>query len=325
MNRTDRLVSMVMLLQSRRVITAAQMAEHFEITERTVYRDLAALGEAGVPVVGEAGVGYSLMSGYHLPPVMFSPPEAFALVTGGLLAERMTDASMREVIRSAIGKVTAVLPATLQARVDRLRRTMVVRGQLPARGAVPLGAVQTAIAEGRVLRLRYRGATRAEVADRTVEPLGLVFYLDHWHLIAWCRLRDDVRDFRVDRILQCDPLPESAPPRPGFDLADHLAKCLVPDRDATAVIELPGRLMETVRRHWGPALLDERTVGGQVRVRLSYGRCELDYFGHWLLSMGTQVKIIEPDALRDKVVALAQTAFRHHQTKESSSEEALRT
>src|ERR1700761_9425242 len=105
MNRTDRLVALVMLLQSRRVTTASHMAAHFEVTERTIYRDLAALGEAGVPILGEAGVGYSLMRGYHLPPVMFSPDEALALVTGGLLAERLTDDKMRAAIRSALDKV----------------------------------------------------------------------------------------------------------------------------------------------------------------------------------------------------------------------------
>ncbi|MCF6312450.1 MAG: HTH domain-containing protein [Verrucomicrobiales bacterium] len=128
MNRTDRLLAIVMLLQSRRVITAAQLAEHFSIAERTVYRDLVALAEAGVPVVGEAGVGYSLSkSNYHLPPVMFSPHEALALVTGGLLSESMTDAAMREATRSAMGKVIAVLPSDLQDRIERLGKTMRVQ------------------------------------------------------------------------------------------------------------------------------------------------------------------------------------------------------
>ena len=98
-----------------------QLAAHFGLTERTIYRDLVALGEAGVPIVGEAGVGYSLRRGYHLPPVMFSPAEALALATGGLFAERMTDASVGESIRLALGKVSAVLPPDLQDRVQRLR------------------------------------------------------------------------------------------------------------------------------------------------------------------------------------------------------------
>lgn len=313
MNRTDRLVSMVMLLQSRRVVTAAQLAEHFEITERTVYRDLAALGEGGVPVVGEAGVGYSLVRGYHLPPVMFSPDEAFALVTGGLFAERMTDASMREAIRSALGKVTAVLPSGLQGRVDRLRKTMVVGGRSPSKGAIPLCTVQQAMAEGRVLRLRYRGAAREESTDRVVEPLGLVFYLEHWHLIAWCRLRKDVRDFRVDRIIECVTSAESVQPRPDFNLSKHLAQCMVPDHGQTAIIEVADKQMEIVRRHWGPAVLEERASAKQVRVRLAFGKRDLDFCARWLLGMGTEVRIVEPAVLRARVIALAQAAALHHQ------------
>jgi predicted DNA-binding transcriptional regulator YafY len=315
MNRTDRLVSMVMLLQSRRVITAAQLAEHFEITERTVYRDLAALGEGGVPIVGEPGVGYSLMSGYCLPPVMFSPEEAFAFVTGGLLVERMTDASMRDAIRSAMSKVTAVLPAGLQGRVDRLRKTMVIGTRSPTKGTVPLSTVQRAMAEGCVLRLNYLGAARGEPTERLVEPRGLVFYLDHWHLIAWCRLRKDMRDFRVDRIIRCATLPEPIPPHPDFNLNQHLAKCIMPERSEFAVIEVPEGLIESVRRFWGPTIVEEKATGKQVRVRFAFRPEGFDYVARWLLSMGTDAEILSPEALRAKVADLALATAEHHQTK----------
>ena len=315
MNRTDRLVSMVMLLQSRRVITAAQLAEHFEITERTVYRDLAALGEGGVPIVGEPGVGYSLMSGYCLPPVMFSPEEAFAFVTGGLLVERMTDASMRDAIRSAMSKVTAVLPSGLQGRVDRLRKTMVIGTRSPTKGSVPLSTVQRAMAEGCVLRLNYLGAARGAPTERLVEPRGLVFYLDHWHLIAWCRLREDMRDFRVDRILRCETLPEPNPPHPGFNLNEHLAKCMVPERSEFAVIEVTDSLIESVRRFWGPTIVEEQTTGKQVRVRFAFRAEGFDYVARWLLSMGTDAEILSPEALRVKVACLALATAEHHQSK----------
>ncbi len=316
MNRTDRLVAMVMLLQSRRVITAAQLAEHFEITERTVYRDLAALGEGGVPIVGEPGVGYSLMSGYCLPPVMFSPEEAFAFVTGGLLVERMTDASMREAIRSAMGKVTAVLPAGLQGRVDRLRKTMVIGARPPTKGSVPLSTVQRAMAEGRVLRLDYLGAARGEPTERLVEPRGLVFYMDHWHLIAWCRLRGDMRDFRVDRIVRCETLPEAISPHPDFNLSEHLARCIVPERSEFAVIEIPELLLEGVRRFWGPTIVEEEALpGGRVRVRFAFRQDGLDYVARWLLSQGTDAEIVSPLLLREMVATLALATAEHHRKK----------
>jgi predicted DNA-binding transcriptional regulator YafY len=302
-----------MLLQSRRVTTAAEMARHFEITERTVYRDIAALGESGVPILGEPGVGYSLMKGYHLPPVMFSPEEAFALLTGGLLTERMTDGSMREATRSALGKVTAVLPAGLQGRVDRLRKTIIVGGRAPTIGSVPLTAVQQVLAEGRVLRLVYFGAARQSPTERTVEPLGLVFYLEHWHLIAWCRLRMEVRDFRVDRISSCEALPEPVPPRPGFSLQSHLSRCMSAERGEIATIQLPAFRMENVRRFWGPTIVEEVEMGSSVQISLSYRPDGIEYIGRWLLGMGNEVTIVGPEPLRERVHAMALETARHHQ------------
>ncbi len=314
MNRTDRLAALVMLLQSRRVITAAEMAGHFGLTERTIYRDLVALGEAGVPIMGEAGVGYRLQRGYHLPPVMFSPAEAMALATGGLLAERMTDASVGESIRLALGKVSAVLPPDLQDQVNRLRRAMLVRSRPGASGPVPLSRLQTAMAEGRVMRLHYRGVKREEAEWREVEPLGLVYYLDHWHLIAWCRLRGDVRDFRAHRFLKAGLLTETVSPRRGFDLADHLAKWMIPDGTETAVLDVAPPVLESVRRHWGPAVRQEVPGAGVVRVTLTY--CGNDYtcLASWLMSFCRQIRIVEPEKLRERLVALALETARHHQS-----------
>lgn len=325
MNRTDRLVALVMLLQSRRITTAAQMAEHFEVTERTIYRDLAALGEGGVPIMGEPGVGYSLMRGYHLPPVMFSPEEALALVTAGMLAERMTDPSVREAIRSALGKVGAVLPPDVQGRVQRLRQSMQVSSRTPSVGPVPLSRVQMALAESRVLSIRYHGARRGETTEREVEPLGLAFYLDHWHLIAWCRLRSEVRDFRADRIQDVRVLPDPVTPRPDFNLADYLTQCRVSEMRQTCLIEISQRLIETVRRHWGPALVEENAKGPHVHVRLAYGETELGYFARWILSMGTLARVIEPDAVRAAVVAEAQAAMAHHRPEKISRSKSLLT
>ncbi len=312
MNRTDRLAALVMLLQSRRVVTAAQMAGHFGLTERTIYRDLVALGEAGVPIMGEAGVGYSLRRGYHLPPVMFSPAEAMALATGGLLAERMTDASVAESIRMALAKVTAVLPPDLQDQVLRLRKVMLVRSHSGKSGPVPLSRLQAAMAEGRVMRLLYRGVKREAAEWREAEPLGLVYYLDHWHLIAWCRMRGDVRDFRADRVLDCELLAQTVAPRRGFDLADHLAKWMIPEGSETAVLEVAPLVLESVRRHWGPAVRQEVPGDGTVRVTLTFCGSDYTYLASWLMSFCRNIRIVEPEKLRARLVELALDTAAHH-------------
>src|SRR5262249_52000205 len=123
MNRVDRLMAIALRLQSRRVVRAEDLATHFEISIRTIYRDLAALGEAGVPIVGEAGVGCRLMGGYRLPPVMFTTEEASALSMGGMLVEHLTDASLRKQMDSALAKIRSVLPRERQDYLDRLERS----------------------------------------------------------------------------------------------------------------------------------------------------------------------------------------------------------
>lgn len=310
MNRTDRLVALVMLLQSRRVITAGELAAHFEITERTVYRDLAALGESGVPILGEPGVGYSLMRGYQLPPVMFTPQEAAALVTSAMLAEQMTDQSVRDPVRTALGKLTAILPADLQSSVHRLQDTMAVQSRKPTAGPVPLSRIQAAAAERRLLRLHYRGAARGEATEREVEPLGLVYYLEQWHLIAWCRLRKEARDFRVDRILKCEALPVQLPPRAGFDLQSYIRTHQCPEDGTLVVIRVHRILAETLRRYWGPAAEETDSAGDWITFRLRTG--SLAYLARWLLSFGDKVIVIEPDTLRAELVSAAEAALRHH-------------
>ena len=204
MNRVDRLMAIVVRLQGRRVVRAEDLAAHFEISVRTVYRDLAALGEAGIPIIAEAGVGYSLVKGYHLPPVMFTAAEASALFLGGKLVDHLTDASLRKQMESALMKIRSVLPRDRQDYLDRLERSTAVisRGSMaiPTWSSQVLIPIQRALAERRVLSLDYQGGQRREMTRRQVESLGLVYYSDNWHLIAYCRLRRDVRDFRTDRI-----------------------------------------------------------------------------------------------------------------------------
>jgi predicted DNA-binding transcriptional regulator YafY len=311
MNRTDRLVSLVMLLQSRRVITAAEMARHFEITERTVYRDLAALGEGGVPIVGEPGVGYSLMKGYQLPPVMFTPQEALALVTSSSLAEGMTDHSVRSPMRSALAKLTALLPAEQQSQAQALQKAIAVQQQKEKRPPVPLSTLQAATVERRVLRLKYHGLQRQQPTQRDVEPLGLTFYAQQWHLIAWCRLRNEVRDFRHDRILSCAPTAEQSPRRADFDLHDYLTKCHRSEIGATVVLRVHRSIADVLRRAWGPLVEEVLLEGDWLTFSLRIG--EMDYIARWLVGFGQMVTVLEPDALRHQVIAAAQAAIRHHQ------------
>ncbi len=232
MNRVDRLLALILFLQSRRVTTAEQLAEHFELSVRTIYRDLAALGEAGVPIVAEAGVGYALMRGYHLPPVNFTAEEAIALVTGGMLIDQFADASVKAQMHSALLKVRAILPRDHQERAARLERGLATTANVKSPPQTDLSLLQKALANRRILHFRYQAAGKTDATARTAEPLGLIRYLERWHLIAWCRACGDYRDFRTDRMSDVTVLRETFTPPEDFSLAKYIRAMPAPKLQA---------------------------------------------------------------------------------------------
>lgn len=298
---------MVVYLQGRRLSRAEDIAAHFEISVRTTYRDLAALGEAGIPIMAEAGVGYSLVKGYHLPPVMFTAEEAGALFMGGKLVEQLTDASLRKHMESALMKIRSVLPRERQDDLDRLERSTVVLEREPS--AAPrlaseaLIPIQRALAERRVLALDYLGGARRELTRRQVEPLGLIYYADNWHLIAYCRLRGDMRDFRSDRIRSLRLLNEVFSGHTDFSLERYLQTAMDEENFDTVVIRFKSEVMEPVRRDWSARLMEEKADGDEMVVTMQV--YALDSFARWVLSFGTKAKVVSPEELKSLVAAEA--------------------
>ncbi len=320
MNRTDRLVAMVMHLQGRRLVRAEDMAAHFEVSVRTIYRDIAALGEAGVPIAGEAGVGYSLVKGYHLPPVMLTADEAAALFVGGEMVRRFTDASLSAATDAALDKLRAVLPRDRQDHVERLARQTGVLGRrgdsITDPSAQPwLLAVQRGVAQRRVLRLAYRGAGRVEETGRDVEPLGVVFYGGAWYLVAWCRLRKDVRHFRTDRIARLEMLPETIPARPDFSLTKHLEEERDRAETLPARVWFAARAQERARSESYATLAEEaRRDGGAEFTIYTYS---LEWLARWILSFGRDAEAIKPAELRELVRAEAADVMSRHARRRS--------
>jgi len=300
-------MAMVVYLQGRRLSRAEDIAAHFEISVRTTYRDLAALGEAGIPIMAEAGVGYSLVKGYQLPPVMFTAEEAGALFMGGKLVAHLTDASLRKHMESALMKIRSVLPRERQDDLDRLERSTVVLEKQPA--SVPrlaseaLIPIQRALAERRVLALDYLGGARGKLTRRHVEPLGLIYYADNWHLIAFCRLRNDMRDFRSDRISSLRLLNEVFTGHADFSLERYLETVMDDEHFETVVIKFKAEAMEPVRRDWSSRLIDEKKEGDDVVVTLEV--YALDSFARWILSFGSMAKVIAPEQLKSLIAAEA--------------------
>jgi len=317
MNRTDRLVAMVMHLQGRRVVRAEELANRFEISLRTVYRDVAALAEAGVPIVGEAGVGYCLVRGYHLPPVMLTADEAGALVVGAQMVQHFGDASLVEPMISAIDKLRGVLPRDRQEHVDRLARQVIVSSR-PGRVAPEATAqawllpVQRGIAERRVLRMSYRARLAETATARDVEPLGVVFYGGAWYLVAWCRLRRDFRHFRVDRVQRLEPLAETFPARADFSLKRHLDAQTRRNDTEPARIWLSERAIQRARSEsWATLIEEQKRDGGAEFTLFTFS---LAWLARWLLAFGADAEALEPPQLRELVCEQAEQILARYRT-----------
>jgi predicted DNA-binding transcriptional regulator YafY len=315
MNRTDRLVAMVMHLQGRRVVRAEELAHRFEITVRTVYRDIAALAEAGVPIVGEAGVGYTLVRGYNLPPVMLTADEAAALAVGAQMVRHFGDASLAEPMTSAIDKLRAVLPRDRQEHVDRLAQQTIIRSR-PARTAADPAAqpwllsVQRSVAQRRVVRMIYRAGGASGETMRDVEPLGVVFYGGAWYLVAWCRLRKDFRHFRVDRVQRLELLPEQFPARPDFSLKAHLEEETRREDTEPARIWFSDRAIERARAESSATLIEDCPRDGGAEYTLF--TFSLEWLARWILGFGSDAEALEPVALRTLVREQAESVLRRY-------------
>lgn len=198
MRRADRLFQIVQYLQGRRLTTARQIAERLEVSERTVYRDVQDLVLSGVPIEGEAGVGYVLRPGFHLPPLMFNADELEALIVGARMIDAWAGEKLAGAARDALQKIDAVLPARLKSAV---RDPRVFAPTFPDRKLTGprFDAIRDAINRKQKVRIRYQRADEAQ-SKRIVWPLGLLFWGNVWTLAGWCELRGDYRTFRIDRI-----------------------------------------------------------------------------------------------------------------------------
>jgi len=230
MRRSDRLFALVQLIRGRRLSTAAWLAGRLEVSARTVYRDVADLQVQGVPIEGEAGVGYRLGRGFELPPLMFTADEARALAVATRIAQQWLDPALALAAGDAMSRVLSVLPAAVRSEVERLPMLVPPVGLAPEAGVL-LQQLREASQSRTVLQIGYSDASE-RCSTRRVWPLGCFFWGKVWTLAAWCEKRQDFRSFRVDRIAALEVLDLRFPDEPGKTLADLLrqeADCAVSD------------------------------------------------------------------------------------------------
>jgi predicted DNA-binding transcriptional regulator YafY/predicted transcriptional regulator YdeE len=223
--RIARLSATLTFLQSKRLITASELAEKFCVSVRTVYRDIRTLEQAGIPICTEEGKGYSLVEGFTLPPVAFTEAEANALITAEHIIRKNKDASLISNYQTALTKIKAAMRYSMKDSVDLLTNRIVVR-QNPHHDTTSnyLSPLQAAITGYKVVAITYQSLHDNVISERTIEPLAVYTTQENWILIAWCRTRHDYRSFRLDKILRLAISEERYAPRT-FNLQEYFEEC----------------------------------------------------------------------------------------------------
>lgn len=210
-NRLSRLTAILFQFQTKRMVTAAELARKFQVSKRTIYRDIKALEKAGVPIFTEEGKGYSLMEGYKIPPIMFTEKQANALILAEQLVLKNKDASFIKDYSEAIDKIKAVLSYTIKDKANLLaNRTQFNEVIHQERNSSNLSDLQNALTNYQLVKIHYSNK-EGIATNRLIEPFALLS-TENWYLVAWCRLRKEFRFFRLDRIQKMEVLSEKFEP-----------------------------------------------------------------------------------------------------------------
>ncbi|MFT5884566.1 MAG: putative DNA-binding transcriptional regulator YafY [Arcticibacterium sp.] len=306
MPRLNRLTEILIQLQSKRIIRAQEIADRFGISLRTVYRDIRALEEAGVPILSEAGVGYSIMKECRLPPVQFTEDEALSFLAAGKLVAQLTDEGTQKAFESALFKIKSVLKnADKELLDDAHQHIEVLQNEfLPADRNEQLNIKQilNAILHKKIIQIKYFTSSRFESTERKIEPIGIFSVRNNWHLIGWCRLRGDYRNFRIDKILALDIQNEHFE-KQHPKLKTFLKKTEEKEALTQVVIRVDKASFQYLGdQYYYMGFVSQKDLGEQIEM--TFLSSNLRGFAHWLLFIGQASDIIEPIMLKESVLVL---------------------
>lgn len=307
LNRFDRIVAIFIHLQSSRIVKAQDLADRFQVSLRTVYRDIRSLESAGVPISGEAGVGYSITEGYRLPPVMFTREEASGFIAAEKLMQKFTDKKMGGHFESAMYKIKSVLRGHAKDHVAALESQIWINTtQQLFHENTPdaLEVLIDSIAEKKQVRLVYRSFEGEEAMERMIEPSGLFHEHNYWYVMGYCHLRKDYRQFRTDRMLEINrtSLPITAPP---IDI-DEFRSNEDPTPKIKAVIRVSKdavKYMKSGRKYYG--FVSEGDLGDKVEMTFMT-RESMMGFARWYMMFGDCAEIVEPESLKTLVMEMVE-------------------
>ena len=318
MNRTDRLLAIVLELQGKGRQRAEDLAATFETSKRTIYRDVLALGEAGVPIVSIPGQGYSLMKGYFLPPLSFSTDEATMLLLGSDLMAQSFDAQYRAAAQSASRKIEGVLPDKLRDEVHYLQNSIIFVAGAPdtpesKHRILLLQQLRRAIIQHSTVRFCYHTPHaregRGEQTTREADPYGLVHFPSGWLMVAYCHLRQDIRNFRLDRIDGLELLPQTFQRPAGYTMRPDPERQREA-RSMTVRVLFDSEIARWVQEGRSYYVTHEEETPDGLLVTLQI-RQESEIL-HWLLSWGQHAQVLEPESLRARLVEEAEGMLRNY-------------
>jgi len=312
MNRIDRLTAILIHLQTKRVVKAEEIADRFGMSLRTVYRDVKALMEAGVPIGSEAGKGYFIVDGFHLPPVMFTQDEANSMMLAGKLVEKIADKSVRAAFDSALYKIKSVLNDDEKDNLERLDSNIQIsfRGRAAKDDQFPdhfMTEIQRAVAKRQILKIDYCKAD-GEVTQRLVEPAGIFYYSLAWHLIGWCQLRNGYRDFRSDRIKTLINTGVVFKKRSDISLKEYMQAMFVSHQNLVQAVVIFDKKVLKYRPL--NAVTTQIDLGDHIQAEFMMD--SVDFMARWLLMYGQGAVIKSPDSLRERVAELSRELHHHH-------------
>lgn len=305
LSRFDRIVAMLIHLQSRKVVKAQELADRFQVSLRTVYRDIRSLEVSGIPITGEAGIGYSLVEGYRLPPVMFTREEAGSFVAAEKLMQRFSDKMLGAHYQSAMFKIKSVLKGNQRDRIALLENQIwIASAQQLFNEHTPdaMEILLDSIAEKKQIRIKYQSFYSDDFTGRVIEPIGVFHENNYWYVMAYCHLRSDYRQFRTDRIYEMTRT-EVPFVREHGNLEDHKRK-EVQAAGIEVIISVErdtARYMQSSKKYYG--FMSEKIAGSNVEMKFLVNE-SCDYFCRWFLMFADKAEIIEPDSVRQQLAGL---------------------
>lgn len=305
----SRLITLIMLLQNRPNQKAAGLADELGISVRTLHRYISALDEMGIPIYAERGPygGFSLVRGYKMPPLVFTPEEAAAVSLGTGLVEELWGSLYRQAAHAALAKLENLLPEQQREEVSWARRTLVTTGLVhPGLDslAATLESLRSAIRESQRVQMRYQGASRPNPETRQVDPYALAFRWGWWYVVGYCHTRRELRTFRLDRIQELTVLEQSFQPPDVFDARAFLEDASRGQPQVYARLKFTPEAAQAARLNrlfWSE--FAEQPDGSLV---VTFPAPDLNWAASTILAYGPVVEVLDPPELRQLVQAWAQ-------------------